>query len=252
VIVPPSEVPDRLRASEPRFARTRLSGNQLLNRLPDGPRQAIEAQLQRVPLKAGQVLFRAHESLEMAYFPESGVVSLLARTGEGETLDVGVVGKDGMAGVAMIPGSSMMPYDALVQIGGTARRIRSDAVRPLIRQFAPLHELLGRYAYSRFASGIQTAVCNNFHPIQPRCARWLLMIHDLVEGDMFPLTQSLLARMLGVRRPTVTIAASAIQHAGLVEYHHGRMTILDRPRLEAEACECYELVRAEQFRLLGY
>jgi hypothetical protein len=112
--------------------------------------------------------------------------------------------------------------------------------------------LLGRYAYTRFASGIQTALCNNFHPIQARCARWLLMVHDLVDADTFPLTQHLLALMLGVRRPTVTIAANGLQKTRVIEYQHGRMTIKDRGRLETAACECYGLMRAEQLRLLGY
>lgn len=238
-------------SAEPRFGRTR-TGNQLLAALPEAVLRQVEPHLQRVSLKAGESLFQAHEPLGTAFFPDSGVISLIAQSKDDETLEVGVVGCDGMVGVALIPGVNMLPYDAIVQVAGTARRIRAEALKEAVRNFGPFHELLGRYAYSVFAAGVQTAVCNNFHPVSQRCARWLLMLHDLALDDGFPLTQTLLAQMLGVRRPSVTLAAHALQREGVLEYHHGRMAIRDRSKLEASACGCYLVLRGEQQRLLGY
>ena len=146
----------------------------------------------------------------------------------------------------------MMPYDGVMQIEGTALRIPAETLQELVRVLPSVHQLLGRYAYTVFATGIQTAVCNNLHSVRERCARWLLMLHDLAEADTFALTQSLLALTLGVRRPSITSAANALQRARLVNYHHGRMTVRNRRGLEAASCECYRLIRDQQLRLLGY
>lgn len=239
-------------SSKSRFARTTIPGNQLLARLPGVVRDGIKPHLQRVRLARDQTIFHAHEPLQAAYFPESGVVSLLTHLMGGDTLDVGLVGKDGMTGIALIPGVNMMPYDGTVLVAGTALRMDADTLKRAARQFEPLHYLLGRYAYSLFAQGVQTAACNSFHPIRQRCARWLLMLHDLADGDDFPVTQHLLAVMLGVRRPSVTLVARDLQRAGFVDYRHGHVKIRNRRGLEAASCECYRLVRDEQQRLIGY
>ncbi len=203
-------------------------------------------------MKRGDSIFRAHEPLHAAYFPETGVISLLTRLPDGKTLEVGLVGKDGMAGMALLPGVNMMPFDGTVQVAGTALRLTSEALKQMVREPGPIHQLLGRYAYAVFALGVQTAACNNFHSLRKRTARWLLMLHDLAEDAEFPLTQNTLALMLGVRRPSVTIAARALQRAGLIDYRHGHMKIRNRRGLEAASCECYRLMRQEQQRLLGY
>lgn len=203
-------------------------------------------------MERGQSIFRAHESLRAVYFPETSVIALLTHLNSGEVLDVGLVGRDGMAGVALLPGINMMPCDAIVQIAGSALRMDSDALKQAARQPGLLHDLLGRSAYSLFAQGVQTAACNTFHSVKERCARWLLMTHDLIDGDEFPITHNLLATMLGVRRPSVTIVARALQRARLVEYRHGHMKIRDRAGLEAASCDCYRVVREEQYRLLGF
>ena len=203
-------------------------------------------------MAAGQSIFRADEPLGGVYFPETAVFALLAHLNDGEMLDVALVGKDGIAGVAMLPGVNAMPCDAGVEIGGVALRVNADALKEVVRQSPLLHELLGRYAYSLFASGVQTAACNNFRPVRKRLARWLLMTHDLVDGEEFPITQNLLGTMLGVHRPSVTIAARALQVAGVIDYRHGRMKIRNRRLLEAASCDCYRAMRDEQHRLLGY
>jgi len=242
----------RAASSDHRLVRLPPPGNCLLDRAPPEVRHHIVAQSQRVTLRRGLVLFRANESVRFAFFLESGVMSLLARSAGGDVLEMGVVGRDGMAGMALIPGVNMMPYDGVMQVEGTALRIPADTLKELVQVSSPFHQLLGRYAYTVFATGIQTAVCNNFHSVRERCARWLLMLHDLADADTFALTQSLLALTLGVRRPSITIAANALHRARLVNYHHGRMTIHNRRGLEAAACECYRLIREQQLRLLEY
>lgn len=239
-------------SSESRFAQIPVGENQLLAQIPTALRASLSPHLRNVRLERGQAIVHAHAPLGTVYFPETGVIALLTRMHNGETLDVGVVGKDGMVGVALLPGVNMMPCDAVVQIAGTAKRMSAEQLKLAVRQPGGLHELLGRYAYSMFAQGVQTAACNSFHSVKQRCARWLLMIHDLVDGDEFPITQNLLATMLAVRRPSVTLAARALQRARTIDYRHGRMTILDRRRLEAASCECYGTIRDEQHRLLGF
>jgi len=242
-------MPDR---SGTRSARGDDVGNRLIAALPAPARARLRAGLHPVVLRAGQLLFQADAPLQTAYFPERAVVALLARSVEGDTLEVGLVGRDGIAGLALIPGVNAMPYDAVVQIGGAAWRVEAAALRSVCHDVAALPEVFGRYAYSVFAAGVQTAVCNNFHPIPQRCARWLLTLHDLVLEDEFPVTQNLLALMLGVRRPTVTLAAHHLQQEGIVDYRHGRMRVRNRRALERAACACYGQSRDHRHSLLGY
>lgn len=238
--------------SKSRFARTTVQGNQLLARLPAALRASLDPHLRSVRLERGQSIFMAHEPLRAVYFPETSVIALLTRLNGGETLEVGLVGRDGMAGLALIPSVNMMPYEAIVQVAGTALRMPSDVLKHAVHQPGNLRELFGHYAYSVFAQGVQTAACNALHSVKKRCARWLLLTHDLADGDEFPITQNVLATMLGVRRPSVTTIASAFQRARLIDYRHGRMKIRDRRGLEAASCDCYRLMREEQHRLLGY
>jgi hypothetical protein len=167
-------------------------------------------------------------------------------------LEVGLVGRDGMVGLAFIPGLNAMPYGGVVQVAGTALRMPSDVLKHAVRQPGNLRDLFGHYAYSLVAFGVQTAACNALHSVKGRCARWLLLTHDLVDGDEFAMTHNVLATMLGVRRPSVTTIAGGFQQAGLIDYRHGRMRIHDRRGLEGASCDCYGQMREEQFRLLGY
>lgn len=242
----------RPNSSESRFARTRVSGNQLLAQLPAALRASVDPHLRSVRVERGQSLFRAHEPLRSVYFPETSVIALVTHVNGGDTLEVGLVGRDGMAGLALIPGVNAMPYEAIVQVAGTALRMPSDVLKHATRQPGFLRDLFGHYAYALFAFGVQMAACNALHSVKGRCARWLLLTHDLIGGAEFPITHNVLATMLGVRRPSVTTIASAFQQARLINYRHGRMTILDRRGLEAVSCHCYRLMREEQHRLLGY
>lgn len=231
---------------------TRPRGNQLLARLPSAVRERLRPHLKTVNLKPKQVIFRAHTPLSVVYFPDTSVISLLTPLKEGETPEVGLVGRDGMASITVFPGANTMPCDGVVLIGGSAQRMTADLLREEVHQGGPLHDVLGRYAQLTLARSMQMTACNSVHPVKKRCARWLLMTHDLIDGDGFLLTQDILAMMLGVRRASVTVVARTLQRAGLIDYRRGRLTIRDRRGLEAASCECYQSMREEQRRLLGY
>jgi CRP-like cAMP-binding protein len=145
-----------------------------------------------------------------------------------------------------------MAYDGVVQMPGLAVKISAAAMTEELHRPGSIHDVLGRYAWTLLADAIQIAACNNFHSVTKRCARWLLTMDDAARRDDFPITQDLLALMLGVRRATITRAAQALHRAGLIDYKHGHLSVRDRPKLEAESCECYGIMRETRHRLLGY
>src|SRR5262245_5386919 len=172
--------------AEPRFARSRGRGNQLLARLPSTVRSSLSAHLEPVRFENGQVLCHAREPLRAVFFPETSVISLTTPLKNGDSLDIGVVGRDGMVGDALLPDANVMPCHVAVQVAGTAWRMTAETLRRELRRAGSSHELLSRFTYSLFAQAVQTAACNAFHSIEERCARWLLMTHDLVDDDEFP------------------------------------------------------------------
>jgi CRP-like cAMP-binding protein len=225
--------------------------NNLLARLTPSVLARLAPYVQRVHLDRRQVLFRAHEPQQAIYFPESAVISLVSTLQGGEMLDVGLVGFDGISTTAVFPGITTMPCDGLVLIPGAARRLPADVFRKAVADSDALHEAVERFAQFLLAQSMQIALCNSFHPVEQRCARWLLMAADLIGEDAIPLTHELLALMLGVRRPSVTLVIGALERGGLVNERRGLMVIGDRRRLERAACECYPSIRREQGRLLG-
>jgi CRP-like cAMP-binding protein len=170
----------------------------------------------------------------------------------GESLEVGRVGRDGLAGTAVFPGITTMPCDGVVQIPGVALRIRADALRARVLADEALYWMLGRYAQLLLARSMQLSVCNMFHSVEQRCIRWLLTITDVVRNGHIPLTHELMATMLGVHRPTVTLVLRSLHKAGLVNEARGRVVVSDRHGLERACCECYGAMRDEQQRLMGY
>jgi CRP-like cAMP-binding protein len=227
-------------------------GNRLLTSLRPSVLERIAGELHLVHLGRREFVFRAHEPLRMVHFPVSAVVSLVARLETGDTLEVGLVGRDGLAGTAVFPGITTMSCDGIVQLPGTAWRMNADTLRRELRAVEPLHAAVGRYAQVLLLRSMQMSACNMFHTVSQRCIRWLLTVNDLVQGDDIPLTHELIATMLGVRRPTVTLTLRALQRAGLVSESRGRVTIRDRRKLEQACCECYRVMADEQRRLLGY
>ncbi len=225
-------------------------GNRLLAAMPQAERDRIEPDLETVPLELRAELYGVNAPVDHVYFPHEGVVSLLNVLEDGTAVEFATVGNEGMAGVAVLLGASSMPSKAFAQIPGTASRMAAKAFRDALPKTPAFHALLLRYTQALLNQIAQSATCNRIHPIEERCARWLLMTHDRVKAKHFPLTQEFLAQMLGVRRPSVSVAAGMLQKAGMIRYTRGTMTILDREALEAVSCPCYGIVRTDFERLL--
>jgi CRP-like cAMP-binding protein len=229
-----------------------IPGNRLLALLPPAAQARLTPHLEPVQLRRKEVLFRAHEPARVAYFPNTAVVSLVSTLENGQSLEVGLVGRDGVAPTSVFPGITVMPCDGQVQIPGVALRLSADVLQKEILDDDTLSSTLGRFAQLLFVRSMQMSVCNQFHGAEQRCARWLLTVSDLIETADIPLTHDLMATMLGAHRPTVSLVLRSLQRAGLVDESRARIAIRDRPGLEAASCECYRVMRAEQQRLLGY
>jgi CRP-like cAMP-binding protein len=238
----------------PGLARTvrDMPENQLLALLPAPARARLTPHLESVALSRTEVLFRAREPLSAVYFPNTAVVSLVSTIESGESLEVGLVGRDGLAGTAIFPGITVMSCDGIVQIAGIAQRMSADALRREVLADEVLYSTLGRFAQVLLVRSMQMSVCNMFHSVEQRCIRWLLTVDDLIPNEHIPLTHNLMATVLGVHRPTVTVVLRSLHEAGVVVEHRGVIQIKDRKSLEAACCECYHVMRGEQRRLLGY
>ncbi len=217
--------------------------NQLLAALPLKEYQRLQPDLEQVSLDFGTILYEPGDVMPFVYFPNSGIVSLLSMVEERSPLEVGMVGSEGMVGIGIFLGVSTSLNRALVQGSGTAMKMKAAVLRREIKQHSPLSDLLRQYTHSLLAQVSQGAVCNHFHQVEARLARWLLMTHDRFRVDEFRLTQEFLSDMLGVRREGVVKAARVLQRKKLIIYVRGQIQILNRAGLEAAACQCYELLR---------
>jgi CRP-like cAMP-binding protein len=225
------------------------TANQILAALPPEEFEPLAAKLKPVPLVLGEILYLPEQKIEYVYFIESGVVSLLAALENGATVEAGVIGPEGMAGVSVILGADSTPNQALIQSAGQAMRISSKDIRTEFRKGGKLRDLILRYTHNLFTQVAQTAACNRLHSIEQRLARWLLFTQDRVGRDDFVLTQDFLSRMLGVRRAGVSVAANTLRQAGLIDYHRGTIMVLNRNGLENYCCECYKIVSSEYDRV---
>jgi CRP-like cAMP-binding protein len=196
-----------------------------------------------VDLETRQVLIETDERIEYAFFPTRGLVSQVIVLSDGNSIEFGMIGNDGFIGLSAYSGIELSPARFIVQLPGEAWRIASTKLREWTVELPRLQSLLTRYNDFLMAVAGQSAACNQLHSVTQRTARWLLRVLDRIEGDEFPLTQELLAQMLGVRRASVSLAASVLQEAGLIRYAYGRVTVLDRQGLEAVACECAAVIR---------
>jgi CRP-like cAMP-binding protein len=226
-----------------------LSANLLLSILPQDELAVLEPELEHVALPFEQVLQEWEQPLSHLWFPCTGVGSILSLMADGASVEVATVGREGMVGVSVVLGASRLAHTVFVQVPGEGFRIPVERYAQLQRRLPVFERVLLRYAAALVTQIAQGSACNRLHDIEARCARWLLMTHDRVEGDSFRLTHEFLGQMLGVTRPTVTIAAGTLQRAGLISYVRGQVSILDRPRLEQAACECYAII-ADEFRQL--
>jgi CRP-like cAMP-binding protein len=219
--------------------------NRLLAALPKKEYQRLLPELERVSLPFAEILYEPGDTIRHVYFPNDSIVSLLSVVAERSTLEVGIVGSEGMAGIPVFMGVGFSRNRALVQGAGTAMRMEAAALRAASEQTGALHRLLQRYTHSLLTQVSQAAACNRFHMVEARLARWLLMTHDRLRSDEFPLTQEFMSNMLGVRREGVNRAAGTLQQNKLISYSRGHLRVLDRAGLEAVSCECYRIVREE-------
>jgi CRP-like cAMP-binding protein len=210
------------------------------------PHLASRALIQSEPI------FGSGLSASHVWFPHEGVISFVAVDAEGEAIEIATVGPEGMTGVAIVLGSETMRNEAMVQVAGHGSSIETSAFRQALESSPTLKQIMLRYVLAVITQISQNAACSQLHAINTRCARWLLSTHDRVNGDSFTLTQEYLAMMLGVTRPSVSAAASALQQAGLIRYSRGVITVVDRPGLECAACECYRIIEDEFGRLRGH
>ncbi len=219
--------------------------NRLLATLTTKEYKRLLPKLKTVSLVLGEVLYEPGAVIKYVYFPNDSIISLISELSENSLLEVGMVGNEGMAGLAVFMGVNSSSTRALVQGAGTAMRMSSAAVRTEASQLGNFHHLLHRYSHSLLTQVSQSSACNRFHLVNARLARWLLMTKDRLGAEEFPLTQEFLSSMLGVRREGVSKAAGALQAAKLIRYSRGMITILNRRGLEAKSCQCYAIIKAE-------
>jgi CRP-like cAMP-binding protein len=223
----------------------------LIARLPQADRRRLLAASQLVELRMGEDLSELGSATRHVYFPTDSFISLLTRVDDHPGLEVGMVGQEGMLGVQVALGVARAPLRALVQGPGSAWRLSAAGFRRELAGCPALRRGLDRYLYVLMAQLANSASCLRFHLIGPRLARWLLMSHDRAHADSFRITHEFLAYMLGVRRVGITMAAGVLQGDGLIRYHRGELTVLDRPGLEVAACSCYASDRESYARVLG-
>jgi CRP-like cAMP-binding protein len=225
------------------------SKNRLLRALGPETRQTMQGMLERVRLEQRQILHDYDKPIEFVYFPENCVGSMVGVLADGSAVETATIGNEGVVGIMLFLGNDRMAAQAFCQVAGDALRMTASDFRGTFG-LPGMHTILGRYTQALLTQVAQASACNRSHAMTQRCARWLLQSHDRVEQDEFGLTQDFLAQMLGVRRATVTEAAGALQDAGAIRYKYGKIAIVDRAKLEALSCECYQIVAREQARLI--
>jgi CRP-like cAMP-binding protein len=224
--------------------------NRLLAVLQDHDYQRISSHLDLVELPLGHVLYESGGQLDWVFFPTNTIVSLLYVLEDGSSAEIAVIGREGIVGIALFLGGQTMPNRAVVQSAGYAYRLKGALLTREFNRSGPVQHLLLRYTLALLTQMAQTAVCNRHHSVDQQLCRWLLLSLDRLPSNNLAMTQELIANMLGVRREGVTEAAGKLQEAGLIEYHRGLITVLNRPGLEERVCECYKVVRTEFDRLL--
>lgn len=223
--------------------------NRILASLPIKEYKRLLPHLKQVEMPLGDVLYQTDENIRYVYFPSASVVSLVTHMQDGASVEVGLIGRDGMVGISVVLGDGISPNQAIVQIADGAMRITVSALKKELKLGGHLQTLLLRYAQAMLKQVSQTAACNRTHHIGERLARWMLLCQDRTQTDELRLTQEFIAEMLGTRRAGVSEAAIILQNAGLIRYVRGHITILDRQGLEDFACECYGVVKRDADRL---
>ena len=223
-------------------------GNIILRTLPRSESARIFSSLEFVRLRLHQVLHETGEVIKSGYFLNDGMASVLTVQPDGESVEVGLIGKEGFVGLPVIFGFKTSALRIITQGDGTAYRIDVGILRGLLPECPALEHQLQRYSMILGIQSTQLAACNRLHDVDERLARWLLMSHERIGSKTLPLTQEFLSQMLGTRRSTVSVAASLLQKAGMIAYTRGNVTILNKSKLEGAACDCYEIIRQQRNR----
>jgi CRP-like cAMP-binding protein len=224
---------------------SREKRNRLLASLPAVDLALLKPHLKEILLEQGAVLQEQGESIEQVVFPTEGLVSLLAVMRQGEAIETATIGREGAIGLLSGLGRRRSHTRAVVQVFGSAIRLPAARFRDVAENSQAVRNIIGRYGETLLIQVQQTAACNALHDVEARLSRWLLQARDQVDQNTIRLTHEFLSQMLGVRRPTVTVVARTLQDAGLIRYHRGHIEIVDRPGLEARACECYGVIRKQ-------
>ena len=225
--------------------------NRLLAALTPQAFARVEPHLEPISVFLGQTVYESGGQMQYVYFPTTSHISLLYTMSDGSTAEMGLVGQEGIVGIALFMGGETTPNRAMVQGSGGSFRMKSKAMLEEFRRGGEFQHLLLRYTQALITQISQTAVCNRLHSVEQRLCRWLLMTHDLTRSDELQMTHEFISNMLGVRREGVTVAAQRLQEMGMISYVRGHIQILDRPQLLAHVCECYQVVKKEHARLLG-
>jgi CRP-like cAMP-binding protein len=226
--------------------------NHLLDALAATELKRLRKHLELVEMPLGVVVYESGRHLDHVYFPTDSIISLLYVLENGASAEIAVVGNEGVVGVSLFMGGETTPSRAVVQSAGTAYRLGGEAMKHEFNRGGTMQHLMLRYTQSLLTQMAQTAVCNRHHSVDQQLCRWLLLSIDRLAIPELTMTQELIANMLGVRREGVTEAAGKLQKAGVIKYQRGHIKVLNRPKLEAMSCECYEVVRRESARLLPY
>jgi len=224
--------------------------NRLLAALPDAEYQALLPSLEPVPMPLGMAVYESGAKQGYVYFPTTCIVSLLYVLADGASAEIAITGNEGLVGIALFMGGETTPSRAVVQSAGHGYRLKAVVLKKEFESGGTLQHLLLRYTQALITQMTQTAVCNRHHAVDQQLCRWLLLSLDRLPSNELVMTQELIANMLGVRREGVTAAAGKLQAEGLIRYSRGRITVLDRAKLEARVCECYAVVKKEYDRLL--
>jgi CRP-like cAMP-binding protein len=227
------------------------TANRILNALTRDKYERLAPHLEYVKLPLGEVLCHPNEPITHVYFPNSGAVSIVSTFEDGDTVEVGMVGNEGMFGVSVFLGTISTPLEAIVQLEGDGLRMRVEVLKEEFKKGGQLQDLLLRYTQAFIMQIAQGAACNRAHDVDGRLAKWLLMSQDRSHSKDLGLTHEFISQMLGVRRAGVTVAAGQLKQAGLISYKRGNVSILDREGLEAASCECYQIIKKEFARLLS-
>jgi CRP-like cAMP-binding protein len=226
--------------------------NHLLAALPAPDYGRLRPHLEPVPLPLGWAVYESGSRMSHVFFPTEGIVSLLYVMENGASAEIAITGNEGPVGISLFMGGESTPSRAIVQSAGNAYRLRADILKREFERGGELQHLLLRYTQALITQMTQTAVCNRHHTVDQQLCRWLLLSLDRLPTNELIMTQELIANMLGVRREGVTEAAGRLQAAGMIHYQRGKITVLDRPKLELRVCECYAVVKRETDRLLAH